>query len=154
VHLCLCVCVCVCVCVRACVFSNLFRRASFQVCVAVCMRSALVWDFTQRWMVVCFRRFGATYQQHLQRPSCLLFKWKIFVFYVVLPWPLEIKQETLLTACRTLLGNMKTWISTLASAIVGPDIWIVSKYDSFSTHITFHEITAYYLRRFFYVTQN
>ena len=61
-------------------------------------------------------------------------------------------KKTLLTTCRTLLGNMKTCISTFASALLGPDIWIVSKYDSFSTHImldTIHEITAYYLRRFF-----
>ena len=30
------------------------------------MRSALFWDFTQRRMVVCCRRFGTTYQSHLQ----------------------------------------------------------------------------------------
>jgi len=36
------------------------------------MRSALFCDFTQRRMVVCYRRFGTTYRPHLQRSSLTL----------------------------------------------------------------------------------
>ena len=32
----------------------------------MCMRSAPLWDFTQRRMVVPYRRFGTTYRYHLQ----------------------------------------------------------------------------------------
>jgi len=121
----LCVCVCVCACLR--VFSSLFRCDSFQVCVTVCMRSVLVWDFTQHWMVVCFQRFWIAYQYHLQRPSILLFKWKILCS-VLYCNGLSKLNKTVLSACWTLLGNIKTWISTFASALLGPDIWIVSTY--------------------------
>ena len=45
------------------------------------MRSALFWDVMQHMMVIPYRRFGTTYQSHLQgsRPFLLLLQLFVFV---------------------------------------------------------------------------
>jgi hypothetical protein len=45
--------------------------AGFQASTTVSMRCALFWDFTQRRMVLPYRRFGTTYQSHLDKSSSL-----------------------------------------------------------------------------------
>ena len=48
---------------------QILHLALSQVSGAVQMRPALFWYFTQRRMVVCYRRFGTAYQSHLQWSS-------------------------------------------------------------------------------------
>jgi len=47
----------------------------------ICIRFALLWDFTQRRAVILYRRFGTTYRSHLQvsrnQASCLERGWVI-----------------------------------------------------------------------------
>jgi len=60
-----------------CQISLLWARASrkwktfawFHVSAAVLTRSAFFWDFTQRWLLVSYRRFGTSYRSHLQGPT-------------------------------------------------------------------------------------
>jgi hypothetical protein len=55
--------------------SYLIRRGNFsfsfisdrqRLCLCLTSGSALLWDVTQRWVVVTYRRFGTTYRSHLQ----------------------------------------------------------------------------------------
>ena len=64
------VCVCVCVCVYVPLFTLTYLHYRlFYPEASNAMISSLVWDFAQRRMVVCYRRFGTTCWSHFQVSS-------------------------------------------------------------------------------------